>query len=155
GAYVPSEVTDQAHHIAADDAPEDAGATESTERVFVGSDERIPTAGALNPSDKKKSARGRGLGTIQVGREDIDVAYLAQLVDPSQTSAIAQCIEAVSRELDGQLGLVDAVERVWRRIREHGLDGLAGGGRPRGDLAMPRPQEIHGAISRYRKLKLR
>lgn len=154
-AYTPSEVTDRAHRIAADDASENAGTTESADSVFVGSDERIRTAGALDPSDKKKSARARGLGTIQVGREDIDVAYLAQLVDPSQTSAIAQCIEAVSRELDGQLGLVDAVERVWRRIRKKGLDDLTGGGRPRGDLAMPRPQEIHGAISRYRKLKLR
>ncbi|WP_178945830.1 ABC-ATPase domain-containing protein [Kocuria sp. TGY1127_2] len=153
-AYVPSDVTDKAHRIASDFTPDNDEDHAPQRGVFARSAGRVPASGTLNPADKKKSARGRGLGSIQLGREDIDVAYLGQLVDPSQTNAIAQCIESVSRELDGTLEMNQVVERIWRRLRERGLDVLTGKDRPRGDLAMPRPQEIHGAISRYRKLKL-
>lgn len=151
-SYVPYDVTDKAHDIAA----KDRSGTEAAAGVFTRISERAPLAGPLDSSDKKKrSARGRGLGLIQWGREDIDVSYLAQLVDPSQTNAVALCLEAVARELDGSLSLDQAVDHVWRRIRERGLDDLTGRDRLRGDLAMPRPQEIHGAISRYRRLRTR
>ncbi|MCT1367807.1 ABC-ATPase domain-containing protein [uncultured Kocuria sp.] len=152
--YIPSDVTARAHEIAARDSTA-TGNDDAAEPIFARRPRRVPQADALSPSDRRKPARGRGLDSIQVGREDIDVAYLAQLVDSSQTNAIALCLEAVTRELDGSTDLVASVHHVMAKLERDGLDALVRRGGPRGDLAWPRAQELHGAISRYRKLKLR
>lgn len=151
--YVPSDVTDRAHEIAATFSTESE--TTPTAAIFGEEHRRVPHHDALSPSDKKKPARGRGRESIQLGRQDIDLAYLAQLVDSSQTQAIALCLEAMARNLDGSRDLVEAAAQVMSLIDREGLDALTGRGSPRGDLAQPRIQEVHAAVSRYRKLKLR
>lgn len=151
--YVPSDVTDRAHEIASTHNSD--AVPEASSPIFGADHRRVPQHDALSPSDKKKPARGRGLDSIQLGRQDIDLAYLAQLVDSSQTQAIALCLEAMSRSLDGSLDVVEAAAKVMSTIDRDGLDALTGRGGPRGDLAHPRIQEIHAAVSRYRKLKLR
>ncbi|WP_331279331.1 hypothetical protein [Rothia kristinae] len=117
---------------------------------------RVPDPASLNPQDKRKPARARGEHTIQFGRQDIDLAFLAQLAGTPQTAAIALSLEMMARWADGRTSLPQLADRVVELLEQEGLDGLSGARRdPRGDLAMPRRQEILAAASRYRGLRLR
>lgn len=152
-AYVPEEVTGRAREIAARHAadlpePDDA---ERFGRPF----RRVPARGCLDVSGHRKPPRSRGRETIQVDRDDIDLAYLSQLVDAAQTAAIALLLGRVGQALDGGTALDRAVEEALESARAEGLDGLAGPRRIRGDLAMPRRHELHAAVSRYRRLAMR
>ena len=162
-AYVPEEVTERAREIAADSqtAASSTTAASSDEPdepttpqpyVFTSPTPRVPVAGALSPQDARKPPRGRGADRVQLGREEIDLSLLAQLVEPAQTQAVALAIAQVAEELDGDTGLVEAVQRVTERIAAQGPEVLSGS--PRGDLAAPRAYEIHAAICRYRKLRV-
>lgn len=157
--YVPREVTERAREIAAryrsEDDPRVEDSTTQDAPVFPDTDPRVPEPGSLKPGDKRKPARARGRDTIQYGREDIDLALLAQLVDPAQTQAIALCLERMAHDTEEESSLTDLVDRVERLLGEGGLDALGTRREPRGDLAMPRRQEIHAAVSRYRGLRLR
>ena len=103
---------------------------------------------------REKPARGRGLGTIQRGREDVDIAALSQLVDASQTEAIARLLDQIDREADGHQSLNEIVDRLMTRVEQDGLDVLAHHrghpGHP-GHLALPRRQEVHAAYHRQRR----
>lgn len=100
---------------------------------------------------REKPARGRGLGTIQRGREDVDVSSLPQLVDPSQTEAIARLLDQIDREADGRQSLNQIVDRLMTRVERDGLDVLAHHRGHPGHLALPRRQEVHAAYHRERR----
>lgn len=149
-SYVPREVTRRAHEIAAEHAI-GSGTQDGADPVFGDRPDRVLAAGTLDPQDARKPPRARGLDTIQLGREDIDLAFLAQLVDPGQTNALALMIRAAARR--GRAPLVEVVRAVTEEVGRRGLDELSGQ-RVRGDLVMPRPHELHAAIGRYRRLRL-
>ena len=100
---------------------------------------------------REKPARGRGLGTIQRGREDVDIAALSQLVDASQTEAIARLLDQIDREADGHQSLNEIVDRLMTRVEQDGLDVLAHHRGHPGHLALPRRQEVHAAYHRQRR----
>jgi predicted ABC-class ATPase len=92
--------------------------------------------------------QAKGLHSIRVGDGDIDLSALAQLVDPSQTDAVAAALP----RLDGHGDLRDQVVRA--------LDGLtadvaAGRAARPWRLARPRVVEVMAAVNRYRGLRLR
>ena len=118
----------------------------------------------LPPSGGGRGGRGgrgprppqaKGLDTIRVGEESIDLSAWAQLVDPSQTAAVAAALSQVS--FDGDTTLDEVVDEVVRRIRDGGLDVLSAHGRGRhpGRLAGVRRHEIAAAVNRYRGLRPR
>ncbi|HBV99524.1 MAG: ABC transporter ATPase [Peptococcaceae bacterium BICA1-7] len=100
--------------------------------------------------------KARGLEQISFGGDEINLAYVDQLVDPSQTRALAQIIRyAYDCYVDGRRSLPEIVERVLQDIRE-GLDVVspyARGSHP-GDYALPRGQEIAAAFNRLRSLRV-
>ncbi|WP_129657565.1 ABC-ATPase domain-containing protein [Rothia halotolerans] len=152
--YVPEEVTEHARRIAARHAAQDDAAEAPAAGAFARSGERIPARGCLR-SEERKPPRARGRETIQAGKEDIDLAYLPQLVDGAQTAAIALLLERVGASLDGETSLGEAVRRALEALEEEGLDSLTGPRRIRGDLALPRRHEVHAAVSRHRRLRVR
>ncbi|WP_346844377.1 P-loop domain-containing protein [uncultured Rothia sp.] len=160
--FLPSDVTEKAHQIAAEFAEKTAKSASPpanrshAELAGLGS-ERFIRSSSLLPDDARKPPRARGLEQIQIGKEDLDLRYLSQLVDPSQTQAIALCLGKVAdfTQREGS-NLAQAVHAVVAQIEAEGLDKLTGGGsRSRGDLAAPRAAELHQAISRWRKLRVK
>ncbi|WP_423446872.1 ABC-ATPase domain-containing protein [Kocuria sp. KSNUG] len=110
-----------------------------------------PRHGAAQRGGRDKPARARGLDTIQRGREDVDLSALSQLVDPSQTEAIARLIEEVERTADGRTPLTRLVDDALERVARDGLDALAlHRGHP-GHLALPRAQDVAAAYHRVRR----
>lgn len=109
----------------------------------------------LGPSGTTRPARARGRTSIHYGRDTIDLAAVAQLVDAAQTQAIAHALDRLSGVLGGREGLSDAIDELLRRIDRDGLDWLSPHRGHPGHLARPRRHELHAAVNRCRGLRVR
>ena len=118
---------------------------------------RLPKPRRVVPSSidlrrgKRSTARGRGLHTVELGRERVDITYLEQLAEAGQTEAIARIIGEFAGG-ESAREVKELVGTALARISEDGLGSLGGfRGRP-GELSLPRTQEISAALSRVRSL---
>ena len=137
---------------ASDTLPAEGGATPSGSGAAGHDAARSgPRHGAAHRGGRDKPARARGLDTIQRGREDVDLSALSQLVDPSQTEAIARLIEEVERTADGRTPLTELVDAALERVVRDGLDALAHHRGHPGHLALPRAQDVAAAYHRIRR----
>jgi predicted ABC-class ATPase len=151
--YQPRCVTEQAAEIAR---------KHTTRRADEGGDRfgdvtpRQPLKDGFDPSRGKREVKidAKGLRTILYGTTNIDLSYLEQLVDRSQTRAIGLMIHYYAeRYLESAPSLKEGMELVMQAVQEKGLDCLL----PYtvGNLAMPRPFELSGAINRMRTLQVK
>ncbi|UVI36574.1 ABC-ATPase domain-containing protein [Brevibacterium spongiae] len=115
---------------------------------------RIPTAKALRPASKTKSARAKGSDRIQFGKSFIDLIAVAQLVDTQQASGVAEALEYLAEIFDGRTALTAALAEIDAMLDDQGIDGLTGHRDHPGHLTRPRTQEIAAALNRYRELSL-
>jgi len=152
--YLPRVVTEKAKAIAAaDPSPRRPEAPGGFGRLV----ERIPLAESFNPyRGERVKVRARGMENIQFGQENIDLDDVEQLVDPSQSVAIANMLlYAVMRGyVDNRTTLRRLLERIYGEIAERGLEVISPhrGEQHPGDYAMPRLQEVAAAINRLRTL---
>ncbi|MGO2036606.1 MAG: ABC-ATPase domain-containing protein [Brevibacterium sp.] len=181
-AYVPQDVTAQARELVG--APEPAGTRESVsarESADTATDDmtsagdsaatqptdptgsaepaltpgpRTPTAKALRPASKTKSARAKGIDRIQFGKSFIDLVAVSQLVDAQQTSGVAEALEYLAEIFDGRTSVAEALDEIEGMLDAQGIDGLTGHRDHPGHLTRPRAQEIAAALNRYRELRL-
>jgi len=119
---------------------------------------REALAESFNPRRGKRDVKidAKGLNTIIYGEDMVDLSYLEQLVDMSQTRSIGYIIhymaERYLQRKDG-IDLRSAVGQVMMDINEKGLDSLLF--YKSGNLALPRSFEVLAAINRMRSLKVR
>ncbi|MCF7668470.1 MAG: ABC-ATPase domain-containing protein [Verrucomicrobia bacterium] len=147
--YLPFDVTENAKTVAR---------KYKTERSNEGGEEfgavvpRAPKPESLDPSKGKRAVKIklRGLNTIQFGENEIDLSAVEQLVDPSQTRAIAEAMCCVKNYADGTRGLREVIDLIMGDVKKDGLDGLSR--RPAGDFAGFRRFELASAINRLRTL---
>ena len=151
--YQPHCVTEQATEIARKHA---------SSRIDEGGDTfgevtpRHPLKAGFDPSRGKREVKidAKGLRTILYGATNIDLSYLEQLVDRSQTRAIGLMIHYYAeRCLERSPSLKEGIEMVMGAVQQKGLDCLL----PYtvGNLAMPRFFELSGAINRMRTLQVK
>lgn len=151
-SYQPRSVTEQAAQIARRHA---SCRVDEGGDVFGEVTPRRPLRGGFDPRRGKREVKidAKGLRTILYGTTNIDLSYLEQLVDRSQTRAIGLMIHYYAEQyLERSTSLKEGMELVMRAVQEGGLDCLL----PYtvGDLAMPRPFEVAGAINRMRSLQV-
>jgi predicted ABC-class ATPase len=101
---------------------------------------------------KRETARGKGLYTVELGREKVDLAYLEQLVEAGQTEAIARIIGEFAAGGKSR-GVKEIVREALAGVERDGLDSLGNFRGHPGALSMPRVQEIAAAINRVRSLE--
>lgn len=99
-----------------------------------------------------KPPRARGLELIQVGKDNLDLRAVGQLMDSSQTEAIARILGAVVKQLDGRTDLTELIQREYDNFC-HSLFDAAAASTNSGHLAEPRFQEVAAAINRLRLLR--
>jgi len=103
----------------------------------------------------RDKVKAKGLSSILIGKNSIELHFVEQLVDPSQTNAIAYFIQHIEKKYlknKGYLGKI--IDEVFREIQHNGLEIISPYyGKHPGSLAMPRKYEVMAAINRYRKLK--
>jgi predicted ABC-class ATPase len=116
---------------------------------------RYPEAESIKPyKGRKLKLDVRGRHTILLGIESIDLLQVEQLMDMSQTRAIAYAINHAKNYMNGEHSMNDVMGMVEQDIDEHGLDILAPKGRkyPH-NLARPRIFEFIAALNRLRTFK--
>ncbi|WP_070121845.1 ABC-ATPase domain-containing protein [Bacillus marinisedimentorum] len=155
--YIPADVTAEARDIARKiefKRESEAGGS------FTAISERIPLPQSLDSRKGKKSkVTARGLSSIQYGRSDIQLQYVEQLVDQSQTRMIAEILFFLEREkrLSRQEAAIPALlDFIEEKMDNEGPGSftLSKGQHP-GDLARPRRHEIAAALNRLRTLGIK
>ena len=117
---------------------------------------RIPLPKSIDPSKGRADAKVkvRGMHHIQFGRHDIDLSAVEQVVDTSQTEAIAAALlYAREHYMDGTRTLREIIEALFADIEREGLDVLDR--RRVGWFAAFRPHEFAAALNRLRTLRVR
>ena len=151
--YIPREVTREARAIAASfptrRQPEGGPS-------FGSLTPRIPLPQSLDPSKGRRQAKvgSRGVRRVLFGAETIDLDAVEQLVDPSQTRALAAALlYARQQYMDGRRTLREVLDHVSADLEEKGLDVLSP--HPVGDHARFRPFELAATLNRLRTLQVR
>ncbi|MBU9720064.1 MULTISPECIES: ABC-ATPase domain-containing protein [Bacillaceae] len=100
---------------------------------------------------QKEKIDSKSLSTILIGREQLQLQGLEQLIDQSQTRAIANIIKFLAKEKNGPKVMKEAIDHLYKQIQENGLDILSPyKGQHPGDLALPRKNEVAAALNRIR-----
>ncbi|OUM86123.1 MAG: ATPase [Bacillus thermozeamaize] len=106
---------------------------------------------------RKEKVDAKGLHTIVYGEETVDLGGLEQLVDPSQTRALAEVFRILEKQVaNGQWSVAECIDWVEKQLHREGLDFLSPyRGQHPGDLAWPRRMEMAAAVNRLRSLRIR
>ena len=108
----------------------------------------------LDRLDPRKGHRAiyhtvRGRHTILFGEDTIDLHAVEQVVDSSQTRAIAAALQYCAAHCGPSANMPDLVEEI-DAVAHRGLDHLSGA--ELADLARFRPHELAAAFNRLRSL---
>ncbi|MCP5100815.1 MAG: ABC-ATPase domain-containing protein [Chloroflexi bacterium] len=117
---------------------------------------RIPQPRSINARKGRRdvSIKTRGVHTIQFGMETIELSAVSQLIDSSQTRAIADAIQyARDRYMDGKRPLREVLDLMMADVAARGLRVI--NGRSGNDYAAFRKYELGAALNRLRSLKVR
>ena len=147
--YAPSDATSRSREVTRKFPPR----APLTERDVLPPRERaIDTSSIDLRRGKRQTARGRGLNTIELGRERVDLSYLEQLAEAGQTEAVAHIIRewAAAGEVRG---VEELVREALASVSEKGLDSLGTYRGHPGEMSLPRAQELAAAINRVRPLR--
>ncbi|EKQ71077.1 putative ATPase of the ABC class [Leptolyngbyaceae cyanobacterium JSC-12] len=143
--FQPHDVTHQAKAIAQQYTTHRAA--EGGEQFGAFTPRRLP---ALRTSEVVKW-KAHDLDTIVIGREEINLSAVEQLVDPAQLRAIAATLVYLQAHyLNGTHTVTEVLDYVLSDIQANGFDPLAFC--PPGDFAHFRRFELAAALNRWRNL---
>ena len=155
--YLPEDATEQAKDIA---ARQPTGRTfESESPLKLGHSRRFVPA-SVDASRGRRDLRieARGRAQLVFGEETIDVRALEQLVDVSQTRAVAYAMVLAAKRLRfDATRLSDILDALDALLDEEGLDVLAPFERAfehPGNFARPRRFEIAASFNRLRMIEM-
>jgi len=146
--FQPQDVTHQAHAIAqeyrTDRAPEggDRFGTITPRHLILGHD----------PEESRNKRKARGVDTIVIDREEIDLSAVEQLVETGQLRAIGAALLLLRQEyLQGKESVPEVLDALMRQLQSQGLDSLTPF--PPSDLVEFRRFEVAAALNRWRSLR--
>lgn len=147
--YVPYDVTDKAKAIA-----EDIDSNRSSNPFSNDKNPRILLGSSFPKTRKGIKVKAKGLHTIVYNKTGLDLKYLEQLVDSSQTNCIAVMMEYIAKNFNSNdLAISDIVKKIYKTIENKGLDSISSFSGHPGNLALPREHEVIAALNRFRLLK--
>jgi predicted ABC-class ATPase len=147
--YEPSDATPQARDVTSKFPPR---APVGDEDIRPPKGRRVRASSIDLRRGRRETARGRGLRTIELGRERVDLSYLEQLAEAGQTEAVARVIGEFAAAGESRR-VKEVVEEALDSIVENGLDSLGNFRGHPGELSLPRAHEVAAAINRIRSLE--
>lgn len=91
-----------------------------------------------------------GKTAFSVGKGNLDLRYVEQLVDEEQTQTLAYLLRYAKEHYgEGKNDVSSVVKALERILKAKGLAGICDGGNVPSGLAMPRVQEIFACFNRY------
>ncbi|WP_158738547.1 ABC-ATPase domain-containing protein [Alteribacillus sp. YIM 98480] len=152
--YKPKNVTEEAKDIAkrfGSEREKEAGVEfgDVTNRTLL-------TSSFQPRKGKKEKVSAKGRTTIMYGKDTIDLSGVEQLINSSQTNAIATMIRHTCAHLGKEASIEAILAFLEKEVKEKGLDVVSPfKGKHPGDMAMPRRFEIAAAINRHRNLSIK
>ena len=115
---------------------------------------RVPDPRSVNPRRGRRTQyiRVRDRRTVDFGNDRIELAGVRQIVSRAQARAIALALGHARKFMGEGMAVEDILDSLAESLNRHGLDVLDAG--RRGDLAIPRMQDIAAALGRLRTLTL-
>ncbi|WP_079480811.1 ABC-ATPase domain-containing protein [Halobacillus salinus] len=154
--YLPYNVTSKAKNIA---SKYPTHRSESIDSSFGALPKRSFLPDSLQTrKGKKEKVQAKGQMLILMGRTEIDLANVEQLVDASQTRFIADLISHLDKKgkLKKQQSLSELLDEIENQLDEQGLAAFAPfQNQHPGDLARPRRFEIAATLNRIRTAKVK
>ena len=103
------------------------------------------------PQDHLKTKVSKTDG-FSLGRQEIDLRYTEQLIDPEQTATLSLLLKyAVENMINGKRTLSEIVEDLEKKLKKEGMSFLSGDRQISCGYALPRLQEIYACFNRYRR----
>jgi predicted ABC-class ATPase len=149
--YEPSDATPRAREVTSKFPPR---APLGDREVLPPKTRRVRATSIDLRRGRRKTARGRGLRTIELGRERVDLSYIEQLAEAGQTETIARLIGEFATAGESR-GVKEVVEEALASISENHLDSLGSFKGHPVELSLPRAHEVAAAINRVRSLEAR
>lgn len=108
-------------------------------------------AAGKNSRHERRKVKAYGLESFSLDKENVNVRYLEQLIDPEQTIALAYLLRyGLEQVIDGKKTVRQAVKRIYEDMESGGWEVLCGSYVPCG-LAKPRIQELFACLNRFRQ----
>ncbi len=146
--YVPEEITERAKNEAQHFPVKEPDLEKAQRPSF----ERVVKQDRAFLKEERIKTKILGTEAISINRDTIDLRLVEQLVDGGQLSTIAQAVIYLKKYVfDGKRTLSQAVKVLEELMEQKEFEGFVQGQIP-GNLAMPRMQEIYGALNRCRGL---
>ena len=96
--------------------------------------------------------KAHGKDGFLIGKQDVDLRYVEQLIDPEQTAALGLLLKyAIEKLANDHRTVADIIEILSGQLEQNGLSFLSGGSYISCGYAMPRLQEIYSCFNRYRR----
>ena len=114
---------------------------------------RTMTAPAIKrDAYKELKLKKQGKDSFSIGKENVDLRYIEQLVDSEQTAALGELLRYAREHLIYNKKTVSQViELLEEKLKKEGLAGICSSSYTPCGLAMPRRQEIYSCFNRYRR----
>ena len=101
--------------------------------------------------DDRIKTKVYGKDSLQVGKEQVDLRFVEQLVHGEQTAALAQMVRyCLEKQLLTRCSVTQTVDLLMAEIQKNGLPAISDSSYPAMGLCMPRRQEIFACLNRYR-----
>lgn len=106
-----------------------------------------------NPErEERLKVKVHGKDGFLLGRQEVDLRYLEQIIDTEQTAALGLLLKyAVEHLTDGKRTLSETVQYLEQELTAKGWSFLAEGSHISCGYAVPRIQEIYSCFNRYRR----
>lgn len=107
--------------------------------------------GGRGGRDERIKTKTYGKDSLQVGKEQVDLRFVEQLVHGEQTAALTQMVRyCLEKQLFSRMTVKQIVHTLNEEIRRGGLAAISDSSYAAMGLCMPREQEIFACLNRYR-----
>ena len=101
--------------------------------------------------DERIKTKTYGKDSLQVGKEQVDLRFVEQLIHGEQTAALAQMVRyCLEKQLFPRYSVTEIVRLLTSEINRGGLPAISDSSYAAMGLCMPREQEIFACLNRYR-----
>ena len=116
----------------------------SSKRIFA-----YPSRKQADRRDNK--IRQRSKDVFSIGKEEVDLRYVEQIKDTEQTASLALLLGyAKEHDSDGKKTIPEIADLLYTELKENGYSGFFKHSYIPGGYAIPRLQEIHACLNRWR-----
>ena len=100
---------------------------------------------------ERLKVRTLGVDGFMLGKQNVDLRYIEQLIDSEQTAALGLLLKyTVEHLVDGKRTISETAQWLEQKLEQEGMVFAAEHGVISGGYAIPRIQEIYSCLNRYR-----